>query len=60
MKKALRIVSVVSGIVCAVSAAVLAFVYLEEAIGRYHKIKNSVSSKISERKTLEEEFEGLE
>ena len=60
MKKALRIISVVSGIVCAVSTVVLAFVYLEEAIGSYHKIKKSVSSKISERKALEDEFEEAE
>lgn len=56
MKKALRIISVVSGIVCVVSAVVLVFAYLEDAIEGLQKIKRSVTNKINERKALEAEF----
>lgn len=45
MKKTLRILSVTAGIISAVSIVILLFIYLEDAITYFGKIKTKMASK---------------
>lgn len=55
MRKTLRIISITAGIISAVSAIILFFIYLEDVIGYVKKYKDKFTNNISEEDLLEEE-----
>ena len=50
MRKALRIISISSGIISVVSAVILGCIYLEDVLGHIEKVKAKVTNKIDDRK----------
>lgn len=54
MKKTLRTIAILSGIVCAVSAVILGWLYLEDLASNIVKVKNKITDKINERNALDE------
>ncbi len=49
MRKALRVLVVMSGIVCAVSAVILGFMYFEDIVSYLKVAKHKLSSKMKSK-----------
>lgn len=60
MKKFLRIIALVSGIISVIAATILALIYLEQFISRISKYANKLEKRIIDRKEdpleLDEEY----
>lgn len=60
MKKFLRIIALVSGIISVIAATILALIYLEQFISRIRKYANKLEKRIIDRREdpleLDEEF----
>ncbi len=56
MRKALRIISISSGIISILSAVILGFIYLEDMAGCIKKIKNKIVGKIGDRASANQQI----